>query len=51
MTAQEYYERTCELLDRQLEQGRITKAEHLEKTRELRRELQAELREAGQRTN
>lgn len=46
MTAQEFYERECEKVDAELEAGVISKAEHLRLTRELRRELEAELREA-----
>lgn len=49
MTPQDSYEQQCERLDAELAAGRITKAEHLEQTRELRRELQAELREERER--
>lgn len=45
MTIQEAYERECELLDRQLESGQISKEEHLRLTRELRLDLQDQLRE------
>lgn len=49
MTTHEFYERECELLDAQLEAGKISKQEHLNLTRRLRLELQDEIREAADR--